>query len=133
MRKALTTIVALGLSFHLACEPVLADQVPCRTSPKVVAACFRIHGRLSIWNGTPSVRIWKLGTSRIFGVHDGNSNAEGEVLSAELKSLVAPNGSVGVEVFGDFDLCPLTKQRKGRMQIVCIESASHLVSRNSPP
>jgi hypothetical protein len=30
-------------------------------------------------------------------------------------------------VFGDFEVCPLTKDRPGYMQFVCIEAASHLV------
>ena len=134
MPNAAAVIVALELSFLLASEPALAVKLPCRTSTRVVAACFRIHGRLSIWNGTPSVRIWKIGTNRMFGVLDGNSSADSDdILPVELRRLLAPNGSVGVNVFGDFDVCPLTKQHKGWMQMVCIDSASHLVSKNDSP
>lgn len=32
-----------------------------------------------------------------------------------------------VEVFGDFEVCPITKRTEEAMQMVCIEDASHLV------
>jgi hypothetical protein len=30
-------------------------------------------------------------------------------------------------IYGDFELCPFTPERKDAMQMVCIESATHLV------
>ena len=30
-------------------------------------------------------------------------------------------------IYGDFEVCPFTAERKGVMQFVCIESASHVV------
>ncbi|MGA1981026.1 MAG: hypothetical protein ABSG84_01025 [Acidobacteriaceae bacterium] len=30
-------------------------------------------------------------------------------------------------IYGDFEVCPFTQERKGAMQMVCIESAAHLV------
>lgn len=30
------------------------------------------------------------------------------------------------DVYGDFEVCPFTPQRKGHLQLVCIESAAHL-------
>jgi hypothetical protein len=34
-------------------------------------------------------------------------------------------------IYGDFEVCPFTSERKGAMQFVCIESASHLVARRN--
>src|ERR1043165_1062139 len=34
----------------------------CRVHPKLIGKCFDVHGRLSIYNGTPALRIWKVGT-----------------------------------------------------------------------
>lgn len=42
--------------------------------------CFVVHGRLAIGNGTPSVRIWPVGTKRILGVNDAQNDPEGEEL-----------------------------------------------------
>jgi hypothetical protein len=39
------------------------------------------------------------------------------------KNLAIPNGVVAV--YGDFEVCPFTRERKGYMQMVCVESASH--------
>jgi hypothetical protein len=33
------------------------------------------------------------------------------------------------EIYGDFDVCPFTKEKPGHMQMVCIESASHLTAK----
>jgi len=93
-----------------------------------VGPSFKVHGRLSAWNGTPTLRIWIVGTKRILGVHE-----EGEVhLTTPLpKELMHPPASFvsfwNDEVYGDFELCPLTKSRPGVMQFVCIKSASNLV------
>jgi hypothetical protein len=49
-----------------------AERVPCATSRKVVAACYMVHGRLSLGNGNPAMRMWKIGTTRMLGIYDGN-------------------------------------------------------------
>ncbi len=30
-------------------------------------------------------------------------------------------------IFGQFEVCPFTKEKEGEMQLVCVSSASHLV------
>lgn len=52
--------------------------------------------------------------------------AEVPWIPANLESRVGP----GIDVFGDYEVCPLTKQRVGEMQMVCVESASRLVLKN---
>jgi hypothetical protein len=32
----------------------------CKSDPDIVDACFKVHGRLSAWNGAPTMRIWRL-------------------------------------------------------------------------
>ena len=70
-------------------------------------------------NGTPGMRIWRVGTKRIFGVLP----AEDEIVPEPLKKYVGlmPN------LYGDLLACPFTAPRPGEMQMVCIEAASHLV------
>jgi len=88
----------------------------CEQSPAVVAKCFVVHGRLSFYNGAPSARIWKIGTKRILGVHNS-------VLPGELGLKM---GNFNTEAFGDFRVCPLTREQPGVMQIVCIASAKNV-------
>lgn len=35
-------------------------------------------------------------------------------------------------IYGDFLVCPLTRQVAGEMQLVCVESAQHVVHRREP-
>jgi hypothetical protein len=37
------------------------------------------------------------------------------------------------DIYGDFEVCPFTPERKGVMWFVCIESASKLVVKRSSP
>jgi len=95
----------------------IAEQVQaCKTDPDIIGACFTVHGRLSAWNGTPTMRIWRVGTNRILGDHDDWPLPEG----------LAEHMSWDVEAWGDFEVCPFTKEQPGVMQMVCINSASHV-------
>jgi hypothetical protein len=96
----------------------VAEQLQaCKTDPDIVDACFTVHGRLSAWNGSPTMRIWRAGTKRILGDHD----------DWPLPEKLAEHMGWDVEAWGDFEVCPFTKERPGAMQMVCIESVSHVV------
>ncbi len=94
---------------------------PCKANPYQVAPCFTVHGRLTINVGSPSARIWRIGTKRILGVSERYSQVRQVPQSLEEK--LKPD----VAIYGDFEVCPFTKDRPGEMQLVCIESASNLV------
>jgi len=64
--------------------------------------------------------LWHVGTKRLMNAGDGE-----EDLPASLSSLFSNHSAMNI-VFGDFEVCPLEKERAGHMQSVCIESASHL-------
>lgn len=91
----------------------------CRSDPDIVGACFRIHGRIAMYNGTPTLRIWRIGTDRLLGVDDDVPVPE--PLSRQL--------DWDVNTYADFEVCPFTREREGEMQKVCIESAEHIVVR----
>jgi len=100
----------------------------CRARSDVVGKCFSVHGRLSVYNGTPSIRLWPIGTKRLLGIIDPNdaSNAPGPtVLPGEIKNKL----DWDKDVLGDFLVCPLTRQQPGKMQTVCIESGKNLSER----
>jgi hypothetical protein len=98
-------------------------QKPCKLHPAVIAPCFMIHGRLSYWNGTPSARIWKIGTKRILGVSDGLALPEYEQMPENVEILL---GGLGTNVYGDFEFCPFTNSEPGVMQLGCIQSGKNL-------
>lgn len=93
---------------------------PCKGNPYQVAGCFKIHGMLYDTNGTPWERIWRVGTKRVLGVsiHEGVQRMP-EWLERKL--------SWDVRIFGDFEVCPFTKEEPDAMQMVCIESPSNVV------
>jgi hypothetical protein len=122
--------VAIGVL--LIAGTAMAQQVAaqsCKTSPNIVGACFAVHGRLFVANGTPSVRILRIGTDRILGVLDRQFQAEGEEVVPELVNRLLMPDPFFTDVYGDYLVCPFEKQEFGRMQMVCIESADHLIAR----
>ena len=121
--RAAAPLLALLLADAAAAVP----PPPCRTHPEVVGRCRWVHGRYSIWNGTPSQRIWVVGTRRILGISEWPSRAgEGlDGLPANMRAAIGDDPSV-VEAFGDFEVCPFSRQRPGVMQYVCVARAHRL-------
>lgn len=104
------------LESHLA---VTSDETEtCATDPDIVAACFTVRGRLSLWNGNPTARIWWIGTHHILGVTN-------EILPPNVMQYVDWDHYV----YGDFRVCPFTKEKAGVMQSVCIDSATKLLAK----
>lgn len=84
-----------------------------------------VHGRMQAGNGTPSVRIWRVGTKRMLGVPEVPVDGDPDV--ASLPHVIYETNILDQAVFADFVVCPLTKEKPGEMQMVCVESATHLV------
>jgi hypothetical protein len=115
----------MRLSDGLALAALLAPAGASGAAP-ADGACHVIRGRLAVWNGTPSVRIWPVGTRRELGVVDAHGDAEGERLfPSPVAALIEPAPDRTV-VFGDYRVCPLSPQQPGRMQIVYIAGATRL-------
>ena len=129
------SVVALVLAFAFWAQAVPQNgpkrKIPCKTAENA-ATCFWTHGRLQEYEGTPAYRLWKIGTRHLFGIYNGPSawrgnrlaiDNEGPELPSNLRKLVQ---SGLVQVFGDFEVCPLEPERPGSMQAACIESAKNL-------
>jgi hypothetical protein len=97
-----------------------ATARPCRNEARVVGACFAVHGRLHYFNGNPSLRMWRVGTTRYLGIHDDEEPLVPSNLAACLRGFERT-------VYGDFVFCPFTRARPGWMQMGCIESARNLI------
>jgi hypothetical protein len=122
-------------------------KIPCKT-PENASLCYWTHGRLSMYEGNPTYRIWKIGTRRILGVLNGPSRFplristyDEDVFNPELPSNLErayiadqkrwdKRGSTGYgrpDIFAEFEVCPLEPETKGEMQSVCVESADDVV------
>jgi len=125
MLARLTLLMVLGSCVVVAYPTTSQSAKSCRTRSNLVGKCFTVRGRLSVYNGTPSIRLWPMGTKRLLGVLDPDnvSSAPGE---NTIPASVLNKLNFDRDVFGDFLVCPLTRSRPGRMQTICIESGSKL-------
>jgi hypothetical protein len=103
---------------------------PCKNSQLIVGECFTVHGRLQEANGGIAVRIWPMGTNRLLGIFDGDGKYYGDepILPISVGKLLASGAPQSVGVYGDYEVCPLTKEEPEHMQFVCIEKASNLTA-----
>jgi hypothetical protein len=124
-------VIAIVLSAKGAPQRNPKRKIACKISGNA-ASCYWAHGRLAAYNGTPTMRLWKIGTTRILAVHSGpgfkrggteeNENPE---MPENIERAMKPFENV---VFADYEICPLEPDNRGRMQDVCIESAKNVVT-----
>jgi len=108
-------------------------ETPCKTNENA-QSCYWTHGRLGCGNGTPSCRLWKVGTHRILGIYSGpsvdragldNEHPEFPANVERALDLWNPNRH---RIFADFEVCPLSPETPDAMQPACIEAAKDIVS-----
>lgn len=121
MLKLLAT--ALLASSVFATAAMAADAPACKSSPKVVGKCMTFYGPLAVYSGSPSLRIWPVGTKQLYGLRGTGADPETVALPEKLRELLATNPR---EVNGKWEVCPLEAERPNQLRIVCLESASEL-------
>ena len=121
-------VVVLSAAVTLGQQQSRSDenQRLCEGNSELVGQCFQIRGRAFASNGTPDLRIWRIGTKRILGV-TASATADDEEDPIAPRNLLGALGATEHFVFGDFEVCPFTTEREGEMQIVCVERADNLV------
>ena len=98
----------------------------CREHSELIGSCFTVRGRLSVYNGTPALRLWRVGTRRVLGISEQRFSVAGY---RNVPEYVESQTNQNVAIFGDFLVCPFTRSRPGEMQLVCIEAGMNLVVR----
>lgn len=83
-----------------------------------------VHGRLTCYNGTPSFRIWIVGTKRLLGIRQ-SGNEVPEMPKQLCTLLFSQTGDR--DLFADFLVESLTPYKSGEMQTVRVLSASKIV------
>ncbi len=122
------SILLLLISTHTVlgqAEVTKSQLMPCRAQPSLVGKCFTVRGRLSLYNGAPTIRLWRLGTKRMLGVSASYSRDGYSSIPEELEKKL----DWDTEVWGDFLVCPFTPQRPKEMQMICIEDGKNVVVR----
>jgi hypothetical protein len=102
--------------------PWYCERRPCREHPEVRPPCFEVQGRLSYWNGTPTARIWIVGTNRMLGVSDGQALPGFE----QMPKAVRERLNWETELFGNYTFCPFTPEQAGVMQLGCVQAVDGL-------
>ena len=103
-----------------------SSEKSCREHPQLVGKCFTLRGRLSVYNGAPALRLWRVGTRRMLGISDQRFALAGyRNIPENIEREIKPE----VSLFGDFLVCPFTPSEPGKMQLVCIEEGRNLVTR----
>ena len=102
-----------------------AAAAECAKNKQVVASCYQVRGRVR-FNANMRPYLWPVGTKRLLGVAlQSDAPDAGYFWPDNLAKMT----SLETDVFGDFLVCPFTSKKPGRMQMVCIESASHLIAK----
>lgn len=102
-----------------------AEAGLCARDKRVLSACHEAHGRLRI-NANSRLYLWPFGTKRLLAVSYRSDLPEADpALPDNLAKLLG----LDVDVVGDFLVCPMSEEKPGRMQIICIDSAERLTTR----
>jgi hypothetical protein len=120
--KSKTVLIALIL-LAVAVYSYSAEHGTDKNRNEVSAESMRVHGRLSVYNGNPSCRIWIVGTKRILGIREFEEECP---IPVELHRILAEDVNDRL-IYADFIVRPLTEQKDGVMQIVQFESAENIV------
>jgi hypothetical protein len=103
-----------------------ASAMECRDDPAVVAACFTVHGRLAIAAGG-EIQIWPSGTNRLlqltYPADLPQSLTSWPYISPRLEKLLRAGEA---DVWGDFEICPLTYDIPGQRRLICIQTGTRL-------
>ena len=109
--------IVVGVSAH-------QDRAAQCASVSGGAATITVHGRLYGANGGGSgFRIWIVGTRRIVWLSPKIDPAIPDTIASAFKPF-------DEELYGDFDVVPLARDRPGVMREVCFVSGEHLVVRD---
>jgi hypothetical protein len=118
-------VIALAGAFLMTAP----QHVPplCHARSDLVGKCFSVHGALRYWNGGTPVRIWRIGTTRVLGVRGLDEvGLPRDSTACPLPAGLRDTLQAGKEVIADFVVCPLTRDRPGSMQYVCVDAATNI-------
>jgi hypothetical protein len=133
MCKCLIAVLAIIFLAHS--SGAEKRTIACKT-PANASSCYWTHGRLLVAQGAVNWRLWKIGTHNLLGIYSGPAgflhrydtlDSENPELPGNLEVVFPVPDPSDVEVYADFEVCPLERHIEGHMQAACIERAKHLI------
>jgi hypothetical protein len=124
LRFVAVLLLLISSAIGTARSAVPPVEKSCREHPRLIGECFNVHGRLSIYNGAPALRLWRADTRRMLGVSEQRFVETGyRNIPEDIESKINQD----VIIQGDYVVCPFTRAKPKEMQLVCIESGKNLV------
>lgn len=123
--RAVWRVSATLLAFVLVTVACLAQDAACRLSARRVGECYTVHGRLYFVPESPEIRLWRIGTHRVLGILAPDGSDQNALSEAMLERLWGGGDRPG-RIYGEFEVCPLSPDQPGRMQMACLASATRM-------
>jgi len=114
--KIIIGILLLGGAFSTNAEEI------CSADKRIVNPCYDVYGKLTV-HANMRVYLWPVGTKRLIAISYRKDSPEP---NPPLPSNIHLNHLLENDLFGNFNICPFTKEKAGKMQVVCINSVSNL-------
>ncbi len=138
MRSAILAIIVGAFAAVSSVQAAKAPEKasPCRQSPMLAGRCYVVRGQLAPESGWGGLRILSLGSDRQLKVVDAQDRggAEEDLLPRSADRAIDRKG-VDADLIADFTVCPLTPERAGWVQHVCVAAATDVSAHNpdEPP
>jgi len=110
-------MIATALGVIMFAVPALADSDMPQHPHEY--ACYWVHGRYVIANGSGVRRIWIIGTHRVVHMYDEDMTALPPPLDRQTWN--------SPDLYGDFRICPLARDIPGHSRPVRIRGVRRLV------
>jgi hypothetical protein len=118
-------VIILALALNISLQAAAADTPATKTWP-----CYW-RGRIWTAQGTPSIRVWPVGTRRILGIVNPNPGVIDYEGADAIPDSVSDVLTEDVAVYGNYHICPIAPERRGWMRFVFIDKvAGKLVVRS---
>ncbi|WP_265569027.1 hypothetical protein [Sphingomicrobium lutaoense] len=86
--------------------------------------CYWVRGRMQMYNGSPSLRIWPRKTKRLLGVVSAKD--EDEPLALRVPPNIREHIGWGKAVWANYHVCPTTAERPGWLRMVTVREARYV-------
>jgi len=124
MRRVVLVLVCVAIVGGVGARGKRVEAASSQNQRRPEYPCFKHHGRLvSMSSGSPSLRIWLIGTKRIVGLEDST-------IPPGIEPYLSATSPEYSAIYGDFELCPIEPDKPGHMRRTRLVKAENLVVQN---
>jgi hypothetical protein len=86
--------------------------------------CFGVHGRFRVYTADGIDELGPIGSHRLYRVEDGADALEKALGDGDMERLAEIASEY--QLLGDFVVCPIEEEVRGKMRAVCVDSVGNL-------